>query len=149
MSAITVRQRQIGIKSTVPRSIKASISSVVICLICGSSAQAARAQSLTDEFAVSGVLWRVCGESAFTMGCALDRSLNVILHGFAIDAHVPRAAVILGDGGGKQQCFWRAPRACRSLRRSFQCWGRRLHHPIDGALNTFYRGTQYAPHQRG
>ena len=64
-------------------------------------AHAARAQSLTDEFAVSGVLWRVCGEKRIHDGVRVGQDLfNVILHGFAIDAHVPRAAVVLGDSGG-------------------------------------------------
>ena len=76
MSAITVTGRgtaNSGIRSTEPRSINASISSVVISRICGSSARTLRGLSAL----LISLRCRVCSggsavNSALTMGCALD-----------------------------------------------------------------------------
>ena len=63
-------------------------------------AHTAWAQCLADQFAMPGVFGWVSGEQCVNDGvCIGQYLLDIVLHRFAVDAHVSWAAVIFGDGG--------------------------------------------------
>ena len=65
------------------------------------SAHAARTQGFADQFPVPGVFGWVGGEQRVHDGVCVGQYLfDIILHGFAVDAHVPWPAVIFRDGRG-------------------------------------------------